>query len=123
MAISTSKKKNLVDTEIIDNSQNKEKIIPPTSDDLPKENKTQKARGFLASTIDELRKVEWPKFDYILRWSVIILIFTAFFAVVLGGFDTTFGAGVKFVDCSSPKSRNQNVQDCGKEFLNQISFK
>ena len=98
MAISTSKKKNLVDTEIIDNSQNKEKIIPPTSDDLPKENKTQKTRGFLASTIDELRKVEWPKFDYILRWSVIILIFTAFFAVVLGGFDTTFGAGVKFVD-------------------------
>jgi preprotein translocase SecE subunit len=122
MAISASKKKNLVDTEIIDNSKKKDDLKSQTPNQPIKEPNNQKPKGFLASTIGELKKVEWPKFNYILRWSVTILIFTAIFAVILGGFDRTFEAGIKFVDCSSSKSRNQSVQDCSKEFLDQISL-
>lgn len=50
---------------------------------------------FLSEVKSELEKITWPKRDEFLGSTIVVLILTAFFAVVLGGMDTCFGALIK----------------------------
>jgi len=122
MAITRTKKGSLVDTKIEDKSlDDKKPIIEEKKVETSLENKIKpKKKGFIGTTIDELKKSEWPSFNYVLRWSAVIVLFTAVFSVILGGFDSSFNNGVKFIDCTSPKGRNQDVRGCGTEFLEQL---
>lgn len=122
MAISSSKKGNLVDTVLVETS-NKEKKVPETKVDSPENERIQieKKRGFLASTIDELKLTRWPSFGYVARWSVVIILFTALFAIVIGFFDNVFTASIKFVDCTSAEGRNRPLNECGDDFLKNLT--
>ena len=122
MAITRTKKGNLVDTKIVDKAADDKKsdLKPETPLKVISTQTKTKKRGFFATTIDELKKSQWPKFSYVLKWSGVIVLFTAVFSLVLGGFDHSFTNGIKFVDCTSPKGRSQNVQSCGTEFLEQL---
>lgn len=124
MAITRTKKDSLVETKL------SEKIVTDikTTDKEteknvePKATKTKKP-GFIATTIDELRKVRWPSWQYVLRWSGVIILFTFVFSVSLGFFDHAFTGGIKFVDCTSPQSRNQSIQSCGIELGEFLTFR
>jgi preprotein translocase SecE subunit len=121
MAITASKKDNLVETVISEKNVSSEyQNLKPETQSGPI---VEKPKGFLATTIDELKKVTWPKFGYVLRWSLIIVLFTAFFALTLGFFDHVFNNTIKYVDCTSPSGRNQSVNDCNSEFITNITFR
>lgn len=122
MAITRTKKGNLVDTQIVDKAADDKKPDISQSEPLMavKAMPKTKKKGFFATTIDELKKSQWPSLSYVAKWSGVIIVFTAIFSIVLGGFDHTFNNGVKFIDCTSPKGRNQNVQSCSTEFLEQL---
>jgi preprotein translocase SecE subunit len=122
MAITRTKKGNLVDTQIVDKASDDKKpeLSPQTPVEAVKNTSKTKKKDFLSTTIAELKKSQWPSFSYVAKWSGVIIIFTAVFSIVLGGFDHTFNNGVKFIDCTSPKGRNQNVQNCGTEFLEKL---
>ena len=122
MAISASKKGNLVDTVLVETSNKDKKVLEPKAPNSEKERvMVEKKRGFFASTIDELKLTKWPKFGYVLRWSLIIVLFTALFAVVIGFFDNVFTTSVKFVDCTSVQGRNRGVKECSDDFLKNLT--
>jgi len=122
MAISSSKKGNLVETVLVetskkDNNSPEPKVTNPENERV----QVEKKRGFLASTIDELKLTRWPSFGYVLRWSLVIILFTGLFAVVIGFFDNVFTSGIKFVDCSSPQGRNRPLAECRDDFLKNLT--
>lgn len=122
MAISASKKGNLVDTVVVETSIKDRKIPDSTKPESEKERVTiEKKRGFFASTLDELKLTEWPSFSYVAKWSVIIILFTAFFAVVIGLFDSAFTSGVNFIDCTSKQGRNREIKECTDDFLKNLT--
>ncbi len=88
-----------------------------------------KRSGFIGSTIDELKKVEWPTLRYVLNWSAVIICFSALFAVSLGFFDHIFTGSIKFVDCTSTGFRNEQTDkqkklgECGQQLGEYIAFK
>jgi preprotein translocase SecE subunit len=82
----------------------------------------KKPKGLIQSTLDEVRKVDWPSFGYVLKWSITILVFTFIFAIALGVFDHIFRSGVLFVDCSSPQGKNRGLSQCGNELLLDLTF-
>jgi preprotein translocase SecE subunit len=130
MAIRQKKANTLGQTELI-GKQDKHKTSSTDSDkNLPK--KLEKKRGFIASTIDEMKKVEWPSFKYTSNWAVIIVIFTTFFSLTIGLIDHVFDSGLKYVQCtanittnaSSDKDENNNrFKDCGTDLVKNISFR
>lgn len=123
MAISASKKGNLVETVLVQTSKNEPKNIP-SNDDIKKDDvQITKKRGFLATTINELKLTSWPSFGYVVRWSIIIILFTALFAVVIGFFDNVFTSGIKFVECTSDEGRSRNVGECGNDFLKNLTYR
>jgi preprotein translocase SecE subunit len=79
--------------------------------------------NFIATTFEELKKSQWPSFSYVARWGSVIIIFTAIFSLVLGFFDNTFNSGIRFVDCTSTKSRNQSLNSCTTEFLQKVTYR
>lgn len=124
MAIITRKR---VDTQITDLSGKEvdKSLNDAVKKNSPKNPKKAKKRGFLATTWDELMKVEWPTLGYTFRWSVVILLFTGIMAVSLGFFDNVFTSGIRFVDCTSPQSQgnSRTVQECGDELLRNITLR
>ena len=127
MAITRNKKDSLVDAQISENVA--VDIKPGTTglkDDQPttvETDKKVKKPGFLQTTIDELKKVDWPRPGYVLRWSGIILMFTAVVALSLGFFDHLFTGSIKFIDCSSPAGQNQPLQKCGENLATYLTFR
>jgi preprotein translocase SecE subunit len=124
MAI-TRNQATLVDTQLNSNAQN---VDSKENGEIIDRKNTSKT-GFIGSTIDELKKVTWPTFRYVLNWSAVIICFTALFAVSLGLFDHIFTGGVKFVDCTSTGFKNEQtdkqkkVGECTQQFGNYVVFK
>jgi len=125
MAITRTKKDSLVETKL------SEKVVSDikTATTEPAEKKVEtkavkiKKPGFIASTIDELKKVQWPTLQFVLRWSGVIILFTFVMSMSLGFFDHAFTGSIKFVDCTSPQGRNQSVQSCGTELGEYLTFR
>jgi preprotein translocase SecE subunit len=127
MPISRSKKDSLVDTQISENvvSDIKTEVIKAGGDkgDAKKSQTKAKKTGFITTTIDELKKVNWPGINYVLRWSGVIIMFTVVVALTLGFFDHLFTGGIKFVDCTSPTGQNQPVKQCGDNLVLYLTFR
>jgi preprotein translocase SecE subunit len=120
MAISRSKSSSIAETLI-----DKPDLKPLKKGDSIK--KVKKTKGLLASTIEELKKVDWPDFVYVIRWSVVTIIFTAFISLFLGYPDRVFTAGLKLVDCTKPlASENAEsglLKNCSQDFLKKVTFR
>lgn len=82
-------------------------------------------KGFIRTTVEELRKVDWPGFSKTANWSIIVIIFTVLISVTLGFFDHIFSAGIDFVDCTSPQGRGENttLEQCGRELGDNLTFR
>ena len=104
MAIINLNKSSLTDSKIGNN--------------LPLQNNTTITEGiapksnFLASTIEELKKVKWPNAKYVASWSIMVICFTAVFSMILGTSDHVFETGINFVDCSSTKGKSRPLDTC-----------
>lgn len=128
MAITRNKKDSLVETQIGNTSISGDSPLPKESDLIakPKNNQTKQEvlkPSFFRTTIDELKKVEWPRFGYVLRWAGVIVMFSVVIALALGFFDHIFTASIKFVDCTSPTGKNQPLKDCTRELGEYITFR
>jgi preprotein translocase SecE subunit len=130
MAIRQTKANTLGQTELIEKQVGQKDSSANFDKGLPK--KLEKKQGFIASTIEEMKKVEWPSFKYTVNWSVIIVIFTTFFALSIGLIDHVFDSGLKYVQCtanittaaSNDKDENNNrFKDCGTDLVKNISFR
>lgn len=128
MAIRQTKANTLGQTELTEKQVEQKNSSSDRS--LPK--KLEKKQGFFASTIEEMKKVEWPSFRYTLNWSVIIIIFTTFFALSIGFIDHVFDSSLKYVQCtanittaaSNDKDENNNrFRDCNTDLVKNISFR
>jgi preprotein translocase SecE subunit len=130
MAIRQTKANTLGQTELTGKQVDPNNSASSSDNSLPK--KLQKKRGFFASTIDEMKKVEWPSFLYTRNWAVIIVIFTTFFALSIGLIDHVFDSSLKYVQCtatissagSSDTEENSNrYKECGNDLIKNISFR
>ncbi len=122
MAITRTKKDNLVETKVDTTAKGSDKLDTNVQYAVEKTENTDKKPGFLESTIIELKKVTWPTIEYVIRWSLIIIAFTAFFSIILGFVDLVFESGIKYVDCTSASGRNQPIATCNNEFLADITL-
>ncbi len=126
MAITRNKKDSLVDVALTADKvlgDDKKSIGNKLGTQINKPYKEAKKPGFIKTTIEELRKVNWPGLSYVLRWSSIIILFTVLVSLSLGLFDHIFTGGMKFVDCTSPSGRKQTVQSCGQELSEYLTFR
>jgi preprotein translocase SecE subunit len=114
MAIINQNKSSLTNTDLgnkISTSRNNaESNIPDQS----------KKRSFLASVIDELKKVQWPSLRYVMNWSLLVICFTAVFSLILGGADHVFETGINFVSCSSAKGKARDLGTCSTEAAKKL---
>ena len=88
-------------------------------------NATKKA-GFLKSTTKELIKTEWPTLGYVLKWSSVIVLFTAIFALSVGAIDNVFDATVKYTTCIAPSStggKGQEGSQCRDNLVKNLTFR
>ena len=119
MALSRTKQDAIVDAQI-----DKHDIHTKATKTSVK--KLEKKPGFLASTLTELKRVEWPSLPYVLRWTLVIILFTAAISLFLGFVDNIFTAGVKFVDCTTELTQGEPedglVGACGRDFLEEVTF-
>jgi preprotein translocase SecE subunit len=116
MAIQTKKDQNLVETTIAE-----DKIIK-TSINPTKKIENTKRVSFLKSVFIELSKVKWPGIKYVASWSILVVLFTGVFSLILGGADHIFESGISFVSCSSPKGKNRELGVCSQELLKHLIF-
>lgn len=100
------------------------KTTPKPSTKVEKTDKAKKV-GFLKSTLEELKKVDWPGFQKTINWSVIVIIFTFLISVTLGLVDHIFSASINFVDCTSPQGRGNSttLEECGLDLANELTFR
>jgi len=82
----------------------------------------QKKTGFITTTIEELKKVIWPNFSYVVNWTIVIIIFTLVFSLSLSFFDHVFGRSVTFVNCTSPQGQGQDLGECVQNFGRNLIF-
>jgi preprotein translocase SecE subunit len=124
MAI-TRNQASLVDTQLNSSSQ----MVDKSKKDSELDGKRVKKSSFISSTVDEMKKVSWPSFRYVVNWSCVIICFSALFAVSLGFFDHIFTGGIKFVDCTSTGYKNEQtdkqkkLNECSQQFGDYIVFK
>ena len=129
MAIRQTKSNTLGQTELT--GQNEGKIQSSKYDkNLP--NKQEKKKGFFASTIEEMKKVEWPSIRYTANWSMVIIIFTTVFAFSIGLIDHVFESSVKYVQCTAnittsgggdAQENKDRFSGCGTDLVKNISFR
>jgi preprotein translocase SecE subunit len=123
MAVIKTKEDSLVETKIVD-----DKIKVKSTDIKENIDSITTGKNFFATTLEELRKVEWSKPKYVFNWSLVIILFTAVFSISLGLVDNVFDAGLKFVDCTSvlPKTgeaeKNSILGNCSKDFLQNATY-
>jgi len=125
MAITRTQKDSLTDVQV-----GREKVSKIEGDagtgSTKTRSKAEKKPGFLATTFDELRKVEWPTRRYTFNWSVVIILFTVFISLFMGLVDHTFTSGVRFATCTSTlnaENRESGVRDCANSFGEDILFR
>ncbi|NJL96923.1 preprotein translocase subunit SecE [Candidatus Gracilibacteria bacterium] len=124
MAVIKTKEDSLVEAKDLKNDNLNLAKEPKVEVDESKEKK----KSFLATTIEELKKAEWPGIKYVLNWSLVIVLFTAIFAVSLGLIDNVFNSGLKFIDCTSVISdsndanSSQVISDCSKDFIQDATY-
>lgn len=78
-----------------------------------------KKRGFLRSTIAELRLVNWPTLKHTLNWSGTVIAFTLIMIVFVGGVDKIFKGGFDYATCTASYKKGNggsNYEQCGKQF-------
>jgi preprotein translocase SecE subunit len=133
MAITRKKEDSLVETGLkgkkLDDvkstgkeEKNGDSPEPKPKDSLKGSLKKKKVAGFLSTTIEELKKVQWPTFNYTIKTTVIIIIFTLVFSSALGLFEHGMTSGVKFVACTTPEGSNQPIEECLDQFKDQLLF-
>jgi preprotein translocase SecE subunit len=130
MAIRQTKSDNLVETKL---NENIIEDIKPQNDEptIDFAGKKPKKRGFLASTVDELKKVEWPSLKYTVNWSIVIVIFTILFSLSVGIIDNVFQSGIKYVSCTAENStadkstddKNTRLGECNTDLIKGLSFR
>jgi preprotein translocase SecE subunit len=126
MALISKKNQNLVESQIsgttlsdIKSSGNSPANLNDSTE--TKLNKTiYKKKSFFAGVLEELKMVKWPTFQYVLRWSLLMIVFTSCFSLLLGASDHIFQNGIKFVDCTSPKGKSRDVSSCSTDFAKGI---
>jgi preprotein translocase SecE subunit len=126
MAISRTQTDSISDVELSkeDALSKKVKDQQASTQNKPEKVRLQKKPGFFASTISELKLVEWPGLRYVINWSLAIIAFTIVMSLILGFADHVFGAGISFANCSSPENtENRTVSDCSEEFVTKITFR
>ena len=126
MAITRRKEDSLVETKIVNpitdiKPTNQNKL--PTETNQKPEKKSNFLFHFIKTTIVELKKVEWPALNYVISWSIVVILFASFFAIGLGFFDRIFNTGLRYVTCTSSQGENQEIQECNKEAIETITFK
>ena len=85
-----------------------------------------KKSGLLKSTAKELIKTEWPSLSYVLKWSGVIILFTAIFALSVGVVDNIFDATVKYTTCLAPLEtggRGQDGSNCRESLVKNLTFR
>ncbi len=119
MALITKRDQNLVETQIGSTTLSDMKLASKKVESkLPKT--SYKNKSFFGGVIDELKLVKWPTLQYVMRWSALMVVFTACFSLLLGGSDHVFQNGIKFVDCTSPKGKSRDVSSCATDFAKGI---
>ena len=122
MAITRVKTDSLVAVDLASTSKDVEKTsTEPKKKDSGKPLEKEKKPGFIATTIEELKLVQWPTWRYVYRWSAVILLFTLVVAILLGSFDGLVTNGIRFVDCTSSVGKKQDLPECGKEFWQNLT--
>lgn len=115
MALITKKDQNLVETQIGGSTLSDIKSTSKkVESNLPKT--SYRNKSFFGGVVEELKSVKWPTLQYVLRWSSLMVVFTACFSLLLGGSDHVFQNGIKFVDCTSPKGKSRDVGTCSTDF-------
>ncbi len=124
MAVSRIKEDNLVQTDLSSKvvTDVKPKDVPNEGGEGGKEPEKNKKLGFIPSVLDELSKVTWPTFDYVYKWTGIIILFTIFFSLILGFADHIFSSGITLVDCTAPAGRGQPFNTCLSEAWEEVTF-
>lgn len=82
-------------------------------------------KGFIKSTIAELRLVSWPSLQQTFKWGVVVILFTVLISMILGFTDHIFSASIKFIDCTSPQGRGSSTtwDECARDLANQLTFR
>lgn len=114
MAIQAKKDQNLVETLATD------KVIETSKNNATSEAVNTKKTSFFKSVVVEVSKAKWPNLKYVLTWSLLVVLFTGGFSIILGTSDHIFESGVNFVSCSSPKGKNRELSTCSQEFAKKI---
>lgn len=127
MAITVSNQDSLVESKIQETETTKKTDSDSKSSSQDKTDKaeTEKStkKGFLSTTLAELRKVDWPSWSHVLNWSLIVILFTVMMAIGLGSVDHLFASGLKLIDCTSPQGRAQPLNQCMIEFANNLTWR
>ena len=92
-----------------------ESFVPDNTSKIIENNKS---KNFVGSVFAELKKVEWPNLKYVLKWCVLIVIFTGSFALVMGTIDHYFKTGVKYSSCLGEKKNT-----CSSDLLDDVLFR
>jgi len=124
MAIARTQQDNITDIELEQKDALEGKKTDKKASEKPETIKLEKKPGFFTSTINELKKVEWPGLRYVVNWSLAILLFTAVLSLFLGFADHIFSAGISFANCTSPaNSDSRTVQECSDELVTKLTFR
>ena len=106
----------------VHSSANKNNRTDLKKDASKSKKQSQKKKGFLITTIEELKKVTWPNFSYVVNWTMVIVVFTLVFSLSLSFFDHVFGRSVTFVNCTSPQGQGQDLGECVQNFGRNLIF-
>jgi preprotein translocase SecE subunit len=93
------------------------------SEKVNENNDYSTSKNFFVSTYQELRKVIWPSFGHVIRWSVITLIFCAIIGLLLGYTDRFFSSSIIYTDCVVKVQKGQTsdkVSDCTNNYLQTL---
>lgn len=60
-------------------------------------NTLKSAITFGKEVLGEIKKIVWPARSELVGATIIVLILAAFFAVILGGMDSSFSSAVKYI--------------------------
>jgi preprotein translocase SecE subunit len=126
MALISKKNQNLVESQVGGATLSDVKASGNSPSKLNKSPETKlnqtvyKKKSFFVGVLEELKKVKWPTIQYVVRWSLLMVVFTGCFSLLLGGSDHVFQNGIKFVDCTSPRGKSRDVSSCSTDFVKGI---
>lgn len=126
------KSKSLADEQIVEvagnESPEKKNKVEESSAKTQEESKKTHKKGFLKTTIQELKKVDWPSFKYTVTWGGVVIIFTIIMSLALGTFDHVFKSGMNYVDCTAnykteKDAADKDYKECAQDTIDSLVFK